>query len=108
MRVSGNLFLRTKTVFLAILLAPLVPARARGQLGATVPNWGSHVGSSGPSAIQTTGDIGHEIGFEPVTPCRIVDTRGPAGTFGAPSLSPGVSRNFPLPTGPCAGIPTGV
>jgi hypothetical protein len=43
-----------------------------------------------------------------VTPCRIVDTRGPAGTFGGPSLPAGTPRNFSLPTGPCAGIPASV
>jgi hypothetical protein len=43
-----------------------------------------------------------------MTPCRIVDTRGPAGTFGGPSLPASVSRDFPLPAGPCAGIPASV
>jgi hypothetical protein len=111
MKVSRNLLSRSKTVFLAMLLAPLVPARARAQLGATVPDWAVNANpstSTGLTGIRTMADIGHEIGFEPVTPCRIVDTRGPTGTFGAPALSPGVSRNFQLPAGPCAGIPAGV
>src|SRR5215831_17882120 len=116
MRISWNLRCRSGTVFLATLAALLAAPYAQGQLGGRVPDWQppSNFTLRGPSeggsrtAITTMGDIGHEIGFEPVTPCRIVDTRGPAGTFGAPSLSPGVSRNFPLPTGPCAGIPTGV
>jgi len=43
--------------------------------------------------------------FVAMTPCRIADTRGPAGTFGAPSLPASTPRDFPLPTGPCAGIP---
>ena len=111
MRFSRELRCRSRTVLLAVLAGFLFSARARGQLGATVPNWsvGSNVThSGGSSGVKALADIGHEIGFEPVTPCRIVDTRGPTGTFGAPSLSPGVSRNFPLPTGPCAGIPIGV
>ena len=42
--------------------------------------------------------------FVPVTPCRLVDTRGPAGAFGAPALGAGVARAFALPQSPC-GIP---
>ena len=40
----------------------------------------------------------------PVTPCRVVDTRNPNGTFGGPAISGGTSRSFPLPQGGC-GIP---
>jgi hypothetical protein len=43
--------------------------------------------------------------FIAVAPCRIVDTRRAAGNFGGPELVPGSSRNFPLPLGPCTGIP---
>src|SRR5262249_30023146 len=50
-------------------------------------------------------DVTNPIPFIGVTPCRIVDTRGPTGTFGAPPLTAGVPRSFPLPTGPCAGLP---
>src|SRR5215831_13260822 len=116
MRISWNLRCRSGTVFLATLAALLAAPYAQGQLGGRVPDWQppSNFTLRGPSeggsrtALTTMGDIGNEIGFQPVTPCRIVDTRGPAGTFGAPSLSPGSPRSFPLPTGPCAGIPTGV
>ena len=34
--------------------------------------------------------------FTPVTPCRVVDTRGPAGPTGAPPLQGDASRDFPL------------
>src|SRR5271165_4510165 len=40
----------------------------------------------------------------PVTPCRVVDTRGASGTFGGPSIVGGTSRDFPLPQGG-GGIP---
>jgi uncharacterized repeat protein (TIGR01451 family) len=43
-------------------------------------------------------------GYYTVTPCRVVDTRGPSGPQGAPALSPGL-RTFSL-LGSC-GIPTG-
>jgi len=42
--------------------------------------------------------------FVAVTPCRVVDTRNAAGTFGGPAIPGGGSRNFPIPQGSC-GIP---
>ncbi len=42
--------------------------------------------------------------FVPVTPCRVVDTRYPAGTFTGPALVGGATRDFPVPQGGC-GIP---
>jgi len=38
-----------------------------------------------------------------VTPCRVVDTRNPSGTWGGPALSAGADRTFPI-VGQC-GIP---
>jgi len=46
--------------------------------------------------------------FVSVTPCRVVDTRGPKGPFGGPSLQAGVPRSFTIPSGPCSGIPSNV
>ena len=40
--------------------------------------------------------------FYPLTPCRVADTRGPAGTFGAPPMHAAESRDFPIPLGACA------
>ncbi|HLJ48114.1 MAG TPA: SBBP repeat-containing protein [Bryobacteraceae bacterium] len=45
----------------------------------------------------------------PVTPCRIVDTRGGGvftGSFGPPLLAGNTQRSFQVPGGPCSGIPT--
>ncbi len=42
--------------------------------------------------------------FYAAPPCRVADTRGPAGQFGAPSMFAGQIRDFPLPSGSC-GIP---
>jgi acetyl esterase/lipase len=42
-------------------------------------------------------------GFYPLTPCRLVDTRGPVGPWGAPRLQGGAVRVFPA-SGVC-GIP---
>jgi uncharacterized protein (DUF1800 family) len=41
--------------------------------------------------------------FYTLTPCRIVDTRGPNGAFGGPALAAGGTRDFPV-VGTC-GIP---
>ncbi len=43
-------------------------------------------------------------GFYSVTPCRLADTRGPSGPWGAPSLAANSSRTFQV-TGRC-GIPS--
>ena len=45
--------------------------------------------------------------FVPVAPCRVVDTRNPAGTFGGPSIQGGATpRSFPIAQGSCH-IPLG-
>ncbi len=44
--------------------------------------------------------------FVPVTPCRVVDTRGATGQFGGPVMAGGTQRDFPIPVGPCPGIPS--
>lgn len=43
--------------------------------------------------------------FYTVTPCRLIDTRGPTGPYGAPSLAAGNNRSF-VATG--EGVPCGV
>jgi hypothetical protein len=48
---------------------------------------------------QTTGSR-----FVPVTPCRVADTRNPAGPFGGPTLAAGSTRSFTIPQSGC-GIP---
>lgn len=44
--------------------------------------------------------------FYPLTPCRILDTRNPTGTFGGPSITGGNNRSFPIPSSGC-GVPSG-
>ena len=43
--------------------------------------------------------------FVPVTPCRVADTRNPAGPFGGPFLAANTSRGFTIPSSTCR-IPT--
>jgi hypothetical protein len=40
--------------------------------------------------------------FVPVTPCRVADTRNPAGPFGGPAIAGGSSRDFAIPSSACA------
>jgi hypothetical protein len=46
----------------------------------------------------------NSLQFYPLTPCRILDTRNPHGTFGGPSIAGGSSRSFPISSGSC-GVP---
>jgi len=99
-------------VFPVLLVTMLVSSSALAQLGARVANWRAPqraISSAGARAMGIESDIG-EGGtvLIPVTPCRIVDTRGPAGPYGAPSLVAGSPRNFALLGGPCTGLPPAV
>ena len=57
------------------------------------------INSAGPPAISGA------THFVPLTPCRVVDTRNPAGAFGGPAITGGTSRDFPMPNSLC-GIPS--
>lgn len=39
--------------------------------------------------------------FVPISPCRVVDTRGPGGALGAPALAARSPRTFPILASPC-------
>lgn len=54
--------------------------------------WDVSVIGGGPS---------YPLQFVPVVPCRVADTRGPQGPFGAPSLAAGVARAFSVPQSGC-------
>ena len=41
------------------------------------------------------------LAFVPITPCRVADTRNPAGAFGGPTMSAGETRNFVIPNSVC-------
>jgi hypothetical protein len=41
------------------------------------------------------------LSFYPVTPCRVADTRNPAGPFGGPEMAAGQTRSFPIPASGC-------
>ena len=90
-----------------VLLSVFLPASALfAQLGSTVPNWPAASRDAGArGGMKTQGDIANPEPFVPVTPCRVVDTRGPAGAFGGPFLAAGSPRSFSILSGPCTGLP---
>jgi trimeric autotransporter adhesin len=55
-----------------------------------------------PSANAVPSAASH---FITVVPCRILDTRMASGPYGGPAFTPGLTRTFNIPGGPCAGIP---
>src|SRR5258708_36023001 len=77
----------------------IVPAGASGTVCAYATNDtelvldinGYFVSSSDTSALA----------FYPMTPCRLVDTRDPAGPLGGPALVGSSARTFPLLASPC-------
>jgi uncharacterized repeat protein (TIGR01451 family) len=82
--------------------AAIVPGGTGGSINAFVTNDtdlildinGYFLDTTDPRALQ----------FYPVTPCRVVDTRNPAGIFGGPILIGGTTRSFPIASSDC-GIP---
>jgi hypothetical protein len=49
------------------------------------------IGELDPEALPT-----EPLPFIGITPCRLIDTRNPAGTYGGPPLAAGVPRSFPV------------
>ncbi len=83
--------------------AAIVPAGAGGSIDAYATNDTELIiDINGYFVPPTTGSLQ----FYPLTPCRILDTRNPTGTFGGPSLAGGTSRSFPVPSSSC-GVPAG-
>jgi hypothetical protein len=56
------------------------------------------IGGFGPYSLSVTGTFGvpNNTSFYTLTPCRIIDTRDPAGTWGGPALASGATRVFPI------------
>jgi len=76
---------------------------ATGNYSATVVASG---GAAPPVTIQVNltvlpGGTGSKLALYPVTPCRIVDTRGANGPFGGPIMTAGGTRSFIIPNSAC-------
>ena len=72
-------------------------------LSLTIQNQHGCVASTGRDVTISPDTCTPPLSFFTVTPCRLVDTREPAGPDGGPALSPGVPRTF-VAAGRC-GIP---
>jgi hypothetical protein len=78
--------------------------------GSRMITWGGRVSGSTVDLTNSGGILddpdllGPPTDFYIVTPCRVADTRNPAGPSGGPILGAGTTRSFPLTGGVC-GIP---
>ncbi len=102
-----------QTITTVFVWTPLVSPNNR----ATTPLWGFFhqnerrtgvVPGTGPCAGACTAPASTARSFFTVTPCRLVDTRNAAGTYGGPALVAGALRDFDLAgaaIGSCPAIP---
>jgi hypothetical protein len=67
--------------------------------------WGQLMGGSRHQGFLAALGGGSTGNFHTVSPCRLVDTRGPVGAFGGPALAAGRDRSFTLVSR--CGIPLG-
>lgn len=119
MRIRGVL---SSICLIGLMGSPIADGQTAGE---AIPNWPAPSFWEPPGFDRFTGIPGHEAGarqlsvlaasssplpFIPITPCRVVDTRGNGftGAYGPPGLvGNGPARNFNIPAGPCPGIPAG-
>src|SRR6185436_17706045 len=80
----------------AILFAVLTALPALSADRVPLRNWRAPVANA---------DISGRASFIAVTPCRVVDTRSPAGPYGGPGYVDNETRTYNIPAGPCSGIP---
>jgi beta-glucanase (GH16 family) len=80
--------------------AAIVPAGSGGAVSVFVTN-ATEVILDINGYFDSPGSPATSYSFYPATPCRVADTRGPAGQFGGPTVGGGQSRDFPVPLSPC-------
>ena len=91
-------------VVLFVAAGVILASVSVAQVGSRVPDW----------PVPSAADLGKATDAAPprafigVVPCRVVDTRGPVGPYGGPSLPPSTARTFDLNNGPCSGLPAGI
>src|ERR1019366_8662024 len=81
-----------------------------GALPNGINNNGQLVGAYFPSGVYhgflATPSSSPPLQFNPVLPCRVVDTRNANGTFGGPAIQGGTARSFPIPQQTTCNIPS--
>jgi hypothetical protein len=80
-------------------VAGIVPAGSDGGLCAFVTDDTDFVLDINGYFVSATNSAA--LAFYPVTPCRLVDTRNPAGPLGGPNLVAQATRTFPILSSPC-------
>jgi hypothetical protein len=83
-------------------LTARTPARPIGPADAVVTNPGGATASIPGGFLYTAS--GSPTRLNTITPCRLVDTRNPAGPFGGPALAASTTRSFTVSSGSC-GVP---
>jgi hypothetical protein len=82
--------------------AAIVPAGVGGGVSVFVSNSSHVILDINGYFVAASGS--NNLAFYSITPCRLSDTRSPAGTFGGPALAANVARAYPVTSGGC-GIP---
>ncbi len=80
--------------------AAIVPTGTGGQVSVYVTNT-TDVIVDVNGYFAPAGSAG-ALTFHTATPCRVVDTRDPAGPFGGPDMTAGGTRGFPVPSSACS------
>ena len=80
--------------------ASIVPAGANGAVSVFVSNESNVILDI--DGYFDTSDGSDSYSFYPATPCRVADTRNPAGPFGGPSITSTTPRAFQVPLSNCS------
>ncbi len=83
----------------ASLQVPLTPGSHT--ISASYLGDATYTASSATPVTVVVGGPPPGLRFVPVTPCRVADTRSPAGPFGGPFITGGTSRGFSVPDSAC-------
>jgi hypothetical protein len=97
--------MRTVFGFLAFLVSSALLSQA---VDIPVTNWTVPPYSQPAGGLTTMTDFTPPRVFIAVAPCRVVDTRNPAGPYGGPALLTNIARTFDIDNGPCPGLPAGI
>jgi len=83
--------------------AAIVPAGAGGAINAFATDTTDVIIDINGYFVPPSGGT---LQFYPLPPCRVIDTRNPAGALGGPSLAAAQTRSFPISA--ACGIPAGI